>query len=358
MRKEKFMKKYRNKIKLTNVLLDALCELKKARLQHLKGKLEEFSHKCSGAAKDSHIFYAAVDKGWFGAAEKIKTKVNRNLSDFSYHLQQFKNLADSDEIKLPKPAVIFADLMQMEDEFGELSFDIEAKTVSVTTDSIRLDDISFGSFEIRLSINEMSKLYSESPYKVIALDPNPAATDDNVTHPHVSSERLCEGEGVVSIRKAIEQGRFCDFFTMVVNILQTYNPDSPYVSLDDWDGIACYDCGYTVSSEDCYYCEDCDRDYCSSCSTYCRICDTTVCMGCSFECPDCGQPVCQSCTDKCKECEETICNDCVCEEGLCKNCEEQRKDKQNEEQKKEESTNPETGPAVLSDSVGETIVHA
>ena len=69
------MKKYKNKIRLVNMLLDALYKLKKAKLQHLQGKLEEFSHKCTEAVKDSHIFYAAVDKGWFGAAEKIKTKV-------------------------------------------------------------------------------------------------------------------------------------------------------------------------------------------------------------------------------------------------------------------------------------------
>ena len=211
MRKEKIMKKYKNKIRLANMLLNALYELKKAKFQHLQGKLEEFSHKCTEAAKDSHIFYAAVEKNWFRAAEKIKTRVNRNLSDFSYKLQQFRNMADSGENKLPKPAVIFADLMQIEDEFGELTFDLKAKTVSVMTDPIVLNDIPLGSFEIRLSISEMSKLYTESPYKVIALEPNPAGSDSCVTHPHVSSEKLCEGDGHVAIRKAIEQGRLCDF---------------------------------------------------------------------------------------------------------------------------------------------------
>jgi len=355
MRKGKFMEKNRNKIKLANMLLDALFELKKAKLKHIQDKLKEFSNKCTEATKNSHIFYAAVEKGWFEATEKIKTRVNRNLCDFSCHLQQFKNLADSDETKLPKPAVIFTDLMQIEDEFGELSFDFETKTVSVTTDPITLDDITFGSFEIRLSINEMSKLYTDSSYRVIAIEPNPAATDENVTHPHVSSERLCEGDGHVAIRKAIEQGRLCDFFTMVTNILQTYNPDSPYVALSDWDGICCYDCGYTVSSDECYYCEDCDRDYCSQCSTCCQICDTTICLGCSFECQNCEQPVCHRCTATCIECEETLCKDCVTEEGICRQCIEQRKDKQNEEQK-EKPTEPKAGPTVQPDSVGQTAV--
>ncbi len=60
MRKEKFMKKYRNIIKLSNLLLDALNGLKTARLQKIQASLEDFSSKCRDATKDSHLFYATV----------------------------------------------------------------------------------------------------------------------------------------------------------------------------------------------------------------------------------------------------------------------------------------------------------
>ena len=40
-----------------------------------------------------------------------------------------------------------------------------------------------------------------SPTAIVALNPNPAATDDSVTHPHVRGERLCEGEGRTTIRR-------------------------------------------------------------------------------------------------------------------------------------------------------------
>lgn len=351
------MKKYRDKIKLSNLLLNAFHELKTAKLRHIRGKLEDFSFKCSEVTKSSNIYRAAVSKGWFRSAEKVRSRVSRNLCDFTHYLNQFKDVIDSDETKPQKLSGIFADLNQIEQEFGELKFDLKAKTISVITDSIELDGIPLGPFEIRLFIDQMSKLYSDTPYKAIALEPNPAATDDNVTHPHVSSEKVCEGDGHIAIRRAIEQGRLCDFFTMVINILQTYNPDSPYVSLDDWEGISCYDCGYTVAGDECYYCEDCEHDYCSQCSTYCQICDTTICMGCSFECPDCEQPVCQCCTASCSECGETVCKDCVTEEGLCKQCKEQRKDKQNEENN-QETEEPQTSSAVQPDSVGETAIHA
>jgi len=356
LRKEKVMKKYKNITKLINLLLEVLSGLKMARLQKIQGDMEEFSRKCSDATKNSHLFYAAVERRWFGTAEKIRARVGRSLSDFSYHLQKFKDFVNSDETRLPQPSDIFAELSQIEVELGEYHFDLKAKTISVITDPINMDSIPFGSFEIKLFLDEISKVYTESPYKVIALEPNPAGADSNVTHPHVSSERLCEGEGVVSIRTALEQGRLCDFFTIIVNILGTYNPDSPYVSLDDWEGASCYDCGYTISGEDCYYCQECDREYCAECSTYCRICDTTVCLGCAYECPECEHPICRQCTATCSECEAAVCKDCITEKGLCQNCEEQRKEKQDEDQKKEKSTKPETCPAVQSDSVVEVAV--
>jgi hypothetical protein len=351
------MKKQKNLIKLSNLLLDSLYELKKAKLQQIQSVMEDFGLRCSDATKDSHLFHAAIERGWLTGAENIRSRIDRNLNDFSYYLQRFKELVNADQTALPKLSEIYAELVQIEQEFGEIKFDSNEKTLSITTEPITLNDIPLGPFEVRLAIDQISKLYSDAPFRIIALEPNPAGSNGDVTHPHVSSEKLCEGDGHVSIRSAIEQGRFCDFFTMVVNILQTYNPDSPYISLDDWEGVSCYDCGCTVADDDRYYCEYCDRDYCSECSTYCQKCDTTVCLGCAYECPSCNEPVCRSCTAKCKKCEETFCKDCLTEEGLCQNCQEQRKEDGDEEQH-EIAEKPKTDAAVQSDSVGETIVHA
>ena len=239
MRKGKIMKKYKNIVRLSNLLLETLCELKQQRLRQIQGSFEDFSNRCSDATKDSHLFYAAIEKGWLSSAEKVISRVSRNLNDFSYYLQRFKELISADETVLPKLSEVYAELIQIEQEFGEIKFDPNEKTISVITEPITLDDIPFGPFEIKLFIGQIHKLYTDSPYRVIALEPNPAGADDSVTHPHVSSERLCEGDGHVSIKRALEQGRFCDFFTMIVGVLQTYNPDSPYISLDDWCDSFC-----------------------------------------------------------------------------------------------------------------------
>jgi hypothetical protein len=340
------MKKQKNLVKLANCILSALLELKKARLKDLQSRLEDIGYRSSEAIKDSHRFFTSIEKSWFCAAEQTIDKISRDMNDFSYHLGRFKELINRDEVCIPTLSDIVSELLQMEQEFEKFNFDLAEKTISVMTKSIVLEDVSFGPFEVKLLLNDFNKLYQDRPYNVIALDPNPAATDEDVTHPHVSHEKLCEGDGHTAISKSLEQGRLCDFFTMVIGVLENYNPSSPYVSIDDWEGRGCYDCGRTMSSEDSYYCEYCENDFCDHCSTYCQKCDTTVCLGCAYECPDCGEPVCNRCTALCKECEGRFCKDCLTG-GLCQSCEEQRK-----EDEYEEECQPESLPSIQPHSVG------
>ena len=320
------MKKDKHKIKLSKMLLDAAVNLKSVRLLNICESMKKHITNYSNIAKESKLFAVSTERNWFGSAEKVRTRISRNLNDFSNHLQQFKNLINQDEIKLPKLSDIYADIVQLEKEYGDLKIDLGKKTISVISDYIELDDVPLGTFEIKLHIDRINKLYTESPYIVIALEPNPASSDENVTHPHVSHDVLCEGDGYVPIRRAVEEGRIFDFFSLIDNILQNYNPDSPYVALDEWEGNSCYDCGNTLSYDESYYCERCDQYFCSHCSSYCQKCNTTICMGCSYQCPSCEEPVCNRCVAKCQECEEFFCIDCLNEEGLCSDCEEQRKE--------------------------------
>lgn len=340
------MKKQKNLVKLANYILSALLELRTARLKEIQAKLEEVGYRSSEAIKDSHRFSVSIEKKWFCAAQQTIDKVSRDLNDFSHYLNRFKELINREEAAVPTLSDIVSELVQMEQEVEKFNFDLAEKTISVMTKSIVLEDVSFGPFEIKLCLNDFNKLYQNRPYRVIALDPNPAATDEDVTHPHVSHEILCEGDGHTAISKALEQGRLCDFFTMVIGVLENYNPSSPYVSIDDWEGRGCYDCGCTISSDEIYYCEYCENDLCDHCSTYCQRCDTTVCLGCAFNCPACGEPVCSRCTTKCKECEETLCKDCLTD-GLCQSCEEQRKEDEYEEECESESI-----PSIQPNSMG------
>jgi len=324
------MEDRKNLIRAANRIQEGLMKLKNSRYLEFMRRLTSFAGQLQELTAESRKMGASLVHGWFSAAGRCCSRTSRLLNDVSYSISQIQQLTEGPQKKTPKLSLLVEELVQVREEFGDLDFDKAENTVSVVTESITLDDVYLGPFRIQLELDKLSELYTDRPYRVIALNPNPAATDEEVTHPHVSGEKLCEGDGCVTIRTALEQGRLCDFFTMVRNILNTYNPDSPYVSLDDWSSEPCYDCGYVASRDDTYYCSYCEHDFCSECSTYCRCCDETCCLGCSQQCSYCEDNACMNCMNECAECDSLCCSSCL-EENLCPNCKEEM-EKDNEDQ--------------------------
>jgi hypothetical protein len=325
------MEEIKKLIAIANRVQESLTKLRHARYAELLNQLTSIADNLSDITKQSRKLKISVDHGWLSAAKECCDVVNRFGDDISCYLSRFKQLTDRPIQEIPDLSTLVEDLKQLQQEFGKMNFDKKANTLSVITEPITLEDVYLGPFEIRLELNRLAELYKSAPYHCIALDPHPAGPSEDVTHPHVSGDKLCEGEGYASIRAALEQGRICDFFTIVKGILNTYSPDSPYVSLDNWEGEACYECGYTVDSENSYYCGFCDHTYCEQCSTYCPHCDETVCLGCVGKCEVCEDQICPNCVRKCSECGALCCQSCL-EEDLCPKCVEEleKEDEQSE----------------------------
>ena len=318
---------------MANRIQEALMALKHVRYLDLTRQLASLTGQLQQLTTESRKMGTSIAKGWLSAAQTGCEKVSRLLGEVEYCVPRIRPLAEKPLKETPTLSTLIEELDALEEKFGEIEFDTAKNTLSVITEPITLEDINLGRFKVQLELNKLDHLYYSSPYFVIALEPNPAATNDSVTHPHVSDEKLCEGDGCAAIRAALEEGRICDFFVLVRSILNTYSADSPYVRLDDWEGSACYDCGRTMSSEDTYYCEHCEHDYCGECSTYCRRCEETVCLGCSGQCSYCQEMLCRNCVSKCEECGELFCESCL-KDDLCPNCTEE----QEQEDEREETT--------------------
>ena len=263
-----------------------------------------------------------TNRGWSGAAAQLTSRLENKLHDLPYSIEQALQMMINAKTHLPSPRQVIEDLRQLQDEFGRVECNLQERTVSVFTDPIELGGIFLGDFELRLEIDKLAQLRDSSAFRVIAQDPHPASTNDCVTHPHVSEEYLCAGDASVALVQALATGRICDAFLLVKSVLETYNPSSPYVSLDDWYGFPCYDCGYVTDEENSFYCDACDQSFCDECFSYCRSCETSLCRGCLSECPACEEPACESCMSACRECEETMCTSCL-EDELCSSCKEE-----------------------------------
>jgi len=183
-----------------------------------------------------HRIARARERGWHLAAQSLFSDLADACRDLRRDLENsLRELASRTKLRLPVNAsAICQDLRALESEFGEVKIDFKTHELAVTTDTIELDGVFLGAFEIRLDWNRIHQ--SAQPYRVVALDPHPSARRDDVTHPHVQDEQLCEGEGRVAIAAALAESRFHDFFLLVNQVLHTYGRGSAYVELDNLCG--------------------------------------------------------------------------------------------------------------------------
>jgi len=218
--------------------------------------------------------------------------------------------------EIPTLRLLLEELQSLQDEFDQVDIDWPAKVLRVRPERIVLEDIDLGPFEIRLSLDQLG---CYQPYQVIALEPHRPGCCDDVTHPHVQGDVLCEGEGRHPIARALEQGRLGEFFLLVAQVLRTYNPGSAYCRLSDWNGTSCSDCGDSVHEDDQYTCDRCSSSLCDRCTNTCTACDDTICNECSSTCESCQCTTCDHCLSRCESCQDSICSGCL-NGDLCPPC--------------------------------------
>ncbi len=301
-------------------------------------------HECEKLARR---IQKAKQHNWTFAVRRLCQSLHQNLCNLDRRLNELScTLANGQaEITPTPPREIFRDLTALQEEFSEVECNLKRPTISVVTQEVTLEGVELGRFEIIL---DLCCLDEHQPYEVTSLDSNAAACNADVTHPHVETGKLCEGEGRAAIRTALSQGRLLDFFLLVRQILGTYNSGSAYVRLEDWHGTDCHDCGRLVHEDDRGTCERCECDLCNECVTRCTKCDQRCCADCAGTCEDCGEPFCSPCLTKCPKCELQFCDNCL-NDGICHAC--------TETEEEEDDEPPPTGQGSGNDQQTDTQVH-
>ncbi len=303
----------------------------------------------------------AQQRGWQLAVQRLQCDLREMPRRLHGELIAIDHLLEpqSNEVHRASIGDIHADLVALHEEFDEVSFNRRGKTISVTTEPIELEGVYLGPLEIRLDWSDLAEGHPHN-YRVIALEANPAASNESVTHPHVQDEAVCEGDGHLPIRKSLEQGRLLDFFTIVANLLRTYNAGSPYVSLSDWYGVECADCGSTVSDDERWTCELCGAYVCGDCYVSCPGCDGLFCGACVTRCAGCEENHCGACMKQCAGCRTELCPGCLEENERCSDCHDQETEETNEElvAADEPSRNSAAVAPLQPDRVGQVTVPA
>lgn len=324
-------------VQVAGKIQNALWQLRGYRYRRCIGQLDLLVNKAQELGRHARRLKAALTREWLAAAEDACRCTSRQLSDIPFLTTNVQSLLGRRHVEVPKLSTLVDELHALHDEFDDVEWERQENALCATTESITLGEVYLGPFQMALHLDKLIELYERTPYYVIAVDPHPAATDEAVTHPHISNDVVCEGDGTTAIRAALEAGRITDFFLMVRSLLTTYNPDSPYISLSDWDGVSCYECGYVMDYESSHYCGFCDHAVCDECSAVCSVCGEIICRYCAESCEICESSLCPQCaTKRCSECDSTCCDVCL-EDGLCPTCKEERETNEDEKERQEDS---------------------
>ena len=260
---------------------------------------------------------------WKVAETKAREDYQRQLRQLRDQVES--ELRDDDSIAVSvAECELFRDLFVLSDEFVNPAFSKKEMRLSIVSKDIELDGLLLGAFRVELHLDSLSA--PRPYYEVIAVDANHASSNDCVTHPHVQDNRLCEGDAQPAIKLALKQGRLLDFFQLVEHVLGTYTPSSAYVTIREWDGMTCGNCGQTADPDECYQCAGCESSICDGCVCRCGDCEDCFCGNCDQPCSGCLESVCKSCIRECCDCDEQLCSDCLTENEWCTNCEEKAKE--------------------------------
>lgn len=269
-------------VRIAQKLRDRLGVSRAVRLSDLVRRTDSLLESAERVRSARRRLGLCVARGWTAAATKVQNQLRSAVRDGRYYASQIQQAEEAGLPDVPALREFLADIQQLKEEFGHVQYAGKSQTLSVITEAIELEHVYLGEFEIRLHLNRLGESQRGTAYSIVALDPRPAASNNAVTHPHVSDGELCAGDASAAIRAALDAGRITDVFQLVHSVLTTYNPDSPYISLDKWDGAPCYDCGYTMASDD---------------TCWCSICADSFCPACMASCDEYCEPLCKSCAE-------------------------------------------------------------
>ena len=328
----------RKTYRIANLVVDQLAALPVEDLAELEQQTACAARNAQRLTSVQRKLSLCRERSFSAAAGRLRTELGLVLTALRYDLEMLGRSTGSPPRVMPTFRDVVSELQQLEDEFGEWQYRRDEGCLSVVTDPIELEGVPLGPFEVKLFLQDLAQARRQVPYCVIALNPHPAATCEQVTHPHVSNEGLCAGDASAAITAALTSGRLCEFFLLVRSVLTTYNPGSPFVSLDEWDSEPCADCGCPMSEDDRYGCDRCGLMFCDECTRMCSCCDQITCRGCLATCPVCNELVCSPCLGPCAECGEPCCLSCL-EDERCPNCTESLEENDDDEDEHKEETN-------------------
>jgi hypothetical protein len=259
-----------------------------------------------------------IKHSWQFAQAELKDQALLAYRRLRILLQDKEDDARLDPPRDVRLSDLCGDLVQLQEEFAQVTIDWKNCTLSAQTEPIVLQGIQLGSFAIQFHWRLWPQHEEVACWSVEALQPHSSRVNPAVTHPHINGEEICLGEAAIPIMKALRDGRLAEAFLLINAVLTQYNAESAYVRLEEWGGVVCHDCGAAIGDDSHIDCGDCGHYFCRRCSSSCARCDIERCLGCLTKCALCDDACCRRCLEASSASKQEYCRRCL---ERCAGCE-------------------------------------
>lgn len=216
----------RRTYRVANVVLEQFSAVPARNLAELEESTSSVVYVIDGLKALRRRLSLCRERGFFAAGMRVRSEATHLLNALCYEVEASARLAEGPRQSVPTFRDVVSELQQVEDEFGEWQYHSDEQSLIVATEPVELDGVYLGPFEIKLFLQDLDRAGRIAPYCLRALDPHPAAMNEEVTHPHVSGDMLCAGDASTAIKAALMSGRLCEFF-LLVRAVPFFPPAAP-----------------------------------------------------------------------------------------------------------------------------------
>jgi len=167
----------------------------------------------------------ARSRGWQTAVMQMDARITEDLRQLQYATTEAQTQSRGPTV-LPQPTLrdLYQELLQLQQEFLKVSIEPKQHLLAVATDSIELERVYLVEFRLELHLDRLREHVDVTAFDVVALDPHPPDSSQDVTHPHVRDNQLCAGDATGPVAQALKDGRFCDAFLAVNSVPARIQP--------------------------------------------------------------------------------------------------------------------------------------
>jgi hypothetical protein len=149
--------------RIAGAIRDRIQAQKALRYHNLRHQIDNLVLELEELGQIRRKLGLCLERGWLGAAQGLVPEAHRLIRAVPYTCTDAERVVSAPNPDIPAIREVLAELHQVEEEFDEVCYHPEDDVLAVVTESIELEGVYLGKFEIRLRIEAIGERCLRAP---------------------------------------------------------------------------------------------------------------------------------------------------------------------------------------------------